>query len=99
MFLRFLVHNQPKKWLEMLPWVEFWHNSTFNVSIGMSGFLTLYGRDATSFTKFYKEEFNNLPSEEELSRRQKIIEIVKINMDRAKEYMKNRVDRGRTTLN
>lgn len=31
MFLRCLVYDQPKKWLQLLPWAELWHNSTFNV--------------------------------------------------------------------
>lgn len=43
-FLRCFVHNHPTKWSSFLPWAEFWYNTTFHSSTGMSPFEALYGR-------------------------------------------------------
>lgn len=42
-YLRCFVGPKPKHWLECLPWAEFWFNSNFNISIGMTPFKALYG--------------------------------------------------------
>lgn len=69
MFLRSMIHDQPRKWLELLPWAELWHNSTYNISIGMSPFLALYGKEASSFTKIQRGKSPNLQAKEELIKR------------------------------
>lgn len=81
MFLRRLVYDEQRKWLELIPWVELWHNSTFNISIGMSPFMALYGREASSFTNTIKDTSSNLKYEEEMLRRQEILELLKVNID------------------
>lgn len=44
-FLRCFVHNKPKQWSYLIPWAEFWYNTTHHSSIGMTPFKALYGRD------------------------------------------------------
>ena len=43
-YLRIFVHQWPKKWVEFLPWAEFWYNTTYHISTGMTPFQALYGR-------------------------------------------------------
>ncbi|CAA7054270.1 unnamed protein product [Microthlaspi erraticum] len=37
-FLRCFVHDRPKQWSYMIPWAEFWYNTTFHSSTRMSPF-------------------------------------------------------------
>lgn len=46
MYLRSIVHDNPKRWLHMVPWAELWYNSSHQSAIGMSPFKALYGREA-----------------------------------------------------
>jgi hypothetical protein len=45
MYLRCFTYENPKSWVKALPWAEFWYNSAFHTSIGMTPFKALYGRD------------------------------------------------------
>ncbi|MCH83554.1 hypothetical protein A2U01_0004380 [Trifolium medium] len=36
-------------------WAEFWFNSSFNVSIGISPFKAMYGREAPTVIKYAKD--------------------------------------------
>lgn len=44
-YLRGMVHNNPRKWVEGLLWVESWYNTTFHSSLGTSLFNAVYGRE------------------------------------------------------
>ena len=48
------VHQWPRKWLEFLPWAEYWYNTTYHRSTGMTPFQALYGRLLPTIP-FYKE--------------------------------------------
>lgn len=95
MFLRSLVHDQPKRSLDLLPWAELWHNTTYNVSIGMTPFFALYGKEASSFTEIQQGDSSNMMVEKEMLRRQGIINLIKVHLDRAKEKMKLQADQHR----
>lgn len=47
-YLRCFASQQPRKWSFYLPWAEFWYNTSYHVSIGMTPFLALYGRPPPS---------------------------------------------------
>lgn len=68
-FLRYLVHEQPKKWLELLPSAKLWYKSTFNVSIGMTPFMALYGKETNSFIEVVRGNSTNLEAKEEAIKR------------------------------
>jgi hypothetical protein len=42
--LRCLVHQQPRRWYSLLLWAEFWYNTAYHASTGMSPFQALYVR-------------------------------------------------------
>ena len=48
MYLRCFMFDHPKAWFEMLPWAQFWYNTSFHHNIGMSPFKAVYGRDPPS---------------------------------------------------
>lgn len=54
----------------------------------MTPFLALYGREASIFIELPREEDTNLSVAEEMDRRIEIVELIKINLEKAKEEMK-----------
>ena len=43
-YLQCFVHQWPTKWSLYLPWAEYWYNTTYHISTGMTPFQALYGR-------------------------------------------------------
>lgn len=44
-YLRCFITGVPKSWVKWIPWAEFWYNIAPHVTIKMSSFKALYGRD------------------------------------------------------
>ena len=51
-YLCCFVSQQPRKWSSFLPWAEFWYNTTYHSSIGMTHFQALYGRPPPSIPNY-----------------------------------------------
>lgn len=60
MYLRCLTSENPKSWFKALAWEEYWYNSSFHTSLGMTLFKALYGRDPPLLTR--SEYANNEPA-------------------------------------
>jgi len=41
-YLRCFIHQWPTQWCSYLPWVEYWYNTTYHNSTGMTPFQALY---------------------------------------------------------
>jgi hypothetical protein len=97
-FLRCFTVDQPKQWSKMLSWAEFWYNSSFQSSIGMTPFKAVYGRDAPALIK-YEVCHNDQPGLQELLlNRDKILEQLKQNLAKARANMKKYADKKRRPL-
>lgn len=44
-YLRCFVHQRPKQRSSLLPWAEYWYNTTYHASTGTTPFKAVYGRD------------------------------------------------------
>ncbi|CAL9217877.1 unnamed protein product [Arabidopsis halleri] len=44
-FLRCFVQHRPTQWSSLLPWAEFWYNTTYHSSTGTTPFQAIYGRE------------------------------------------------------
>ncbi|KAF2295858.1 hypothetical protein GH714_034617 [Hevea brasiliensis] len=51
-YLRCFTSQQPRKWSNFLSWAEYWYNTSFHISIGMTPFFTLYGRDPPMIPRY-----------------------------------------------
>jgi len=47
-YLRCMAGENPKEWSHWLSWAEYWFNTSFNRSAGMTPLKALYGRDPSS---------------------------------------------------
>lgn len=52
-YLQCLCHQQPRNWTSILPWAEFWYNTTYHSSIKMSPFQALYGRPPPTIPPYH----------------------------------------------
>lgn len=52
LYLYCFTFENPKSWFNLLPWAEFWYNSSYHNSIGMTPFKSVYGRDLPALVKY-----------------------------------------------
>lgn len=50
--MRCFVANVPTDWVAMLPWAEYWYNTFYQSSAGMTPFQALYGREPTTIARY-----------------------------------------------
>lgn len=51
-YLRCFVGDKPKKWVQWLPWSEYWYNTSFHTSTHTTPFKVVYGRDPPPLVRF-----------------------------------------------
>ncbi|KAL4384927.1 hypothetical protein GQ457_15G020150 [Hibiscus cannabinus] len=59
MYLRCYVVDYPKKWLQFLPWAEYWYNTSYQSFSQMTPFEVLYGRPPPSFSLYIHDSTGN----------------------------------------
>jgi len=52
MYLQCFSHDNPKNWLPMLSWAEYWNNTSIHNSICMSPFMALYDREPPVLARY-----------------------------------------------
>lgn len=52
-YMRATVHNNPRSWIDLLPWVEHWYNTSYYHSAGMSPFEIVYGQAPPNIKSVY----------------------------------------------
>lgn len=50
MYLRCLTFSNLNVWSKLLPWAQYWYNTTFHTSVSMTPLKALYGRDPPTLT-------------------------------------------------
>ncbi|CAJ2635782.1 unnamed protein product [Trifolium pratense] len=93
LFLRCFTFNNPKSWYKALAWSEFWYNTALHTSIGMTPFKALYGREPPTLTRYEAQDSDPPALQEELKERDRILQQLKSNLERAQQYMKKQADK------
>nr|KYP54676.1 Retrovirus-related Pol polyprotein from transposon 17.6 [Cajanus cajan] len=98
MYLRCFVFDNPKGWCSMLPWAQFWYNSSLHQSIRMSPFKALYGKDPPSVLRYETNVTDPVSVQELLRERDVLLQQLKSNLFKAQQYMKSQADKRRRDL-
>ncbi|KAH9647661.1 Wall-associated receptor kinase-like 22 [Citrus sinensis] len=94
-FLRCFVHQWPRKWHEYLPWAEFWYNTTYHVSTGMTPFQALYGREPATVPIYHVGTSPVHEVDKALLARDELLAKLKKNLAVAANRMKQVADKHR----
>ncbi|GAU11620.1 hypothetical protein TSUD_346120 [Trifolium subterraneum] len=98
LYLRCFSFNNPKAWSKMLSWSEFWYNTAFQTSIGMTPFKAVYGRDPPYLNRYVAQDSDPPTLRAELMERDTILQQLKNNLLKAQQYMKKQADKHRIEL-
>lgn len=94
-FFRCFVQHRPTQWSGLLPWAEYWYNTTYHSSTGMTLFEAQYGRQPLLMPRY--EIGSSLVNEvdEQLQDRDEVLSELKEHLQAANNRMKQTADRRR----
>ncbi|KAD6795019.1 hypothetical protein E3N88_05915 [Mikania micrantha] len=98
-YLRCFAVDKPKTWAQWLPWAEFWYNSTFHSSSGMSHFELVYGRKPPTIFHYGRGEIKVESVAQEFKDRDHALQLLKRNLATTQSAIKAAVDKHRRELN
>ena len=97
-YLRSFVHQWPRRWNDYLPWAEYWYNTTYHISTGMTPFQALYGRLLPPILP-YKDGLSPVHEvDQQLLNRDELLWQLKVNLERSVNRMKQMADRKRRDI-
>ncbi|GKC04118.1 transposon ty3-I gag-pol polyprotein [Tanacetum coccineum] len=94
-YLHCFVSQQPHKWSSYLPWAEFWYNTTYHSSIGMTPFQALYGRLPPSIPTYQIGASSVNEVDQAMITRDDVLKQLKDNLHVANNRMKQVADSKR----
>ncbi|RVW72135.1 hypothetical protein CK203_057978 [Vitis vinifera] len=97
-YLRCYAHHHPRKWSFFLPWAEFWYNTTYHASTGMTPFQALYGRLPPTIPNYLMGTTPVHAVDQNLTSRNAILRQLKTNLHAATNRMKQVVDSKRRNI-
>ena len=91
-YLRCFVHQWPHKWTSYLPWAEYWYNTTYHISAGITPFQALLPPSIPLYTEglLIVHEVN-----QQLFHHDALLKQLKTNLEVSVNRMKQMVDRKR----
>ncbi|PHT61120.1 hypothetical protein T459_35027 [Capsicum annuum] len=79
----------------MLPWAEFWYNTALHTSAGLTPFQALYGREPPNIARYILGSASDDLVEQYMLRRDEVLDLLKLNLSKAQDRMKEYADKGR----
>ncbi|KAL6518532.1 hypothetical protein OROGR_019034 [Orobanche gracilis] len=97
-YLRSFVADQPRLWLQFLPWAEWHYNTAWHSSINMTPFEAVYGRPPPSLCDYVQGTSPHATLDELLSSRTALLQQLKLHLAKAQLRIKNQADARRTDI-
>ncbi|KOM29510.1 hypothetical protein LR48_Vigan712s000600 [Vigna angularis] len=94
-YLRCFCSEQPKGWSTVIPWAEYWYNTSYQESAKCTPFETVYGRPPPSLHRFVPGETLVESVSQELQTRDEALRQLKFHLARAQELMVRQADKAR----
>ncbi|KAA0062047.1 Retrotransposable element Tf2 [Cucumis melo var. makuwa] len=97
-YLRCFCGERPKEWTNWLHWVEYWYNTTYNSSIGITPFQAVYGRLPPPLLYYGDVATLNSTLDQQLKDRDIALGTLKEHLRIAQEKMKKHADLRRRAV-
>ncbi|XP_038972753.1 uncharacterized protein LOC103696780 isoform X1 [Phoenix dactylifera] len=94
-YLRCLCNQFPKTWEQNLAWAEYWYNTTFHSTAGMTPFQALYGRAPPTIVRYMEGLTAVDEVDRTLANRDQLMKELKGNLEKAQGRMKQQADKNR----
>lgn len=95
-YLRCICHDLPQEWLKWLPLAEFWYNSTFHSVIQKTPYEVLYSQPPPVHRPYITVSTIVEAVDRSFKLREQAIVVLKFNLQRAQNRMKQLADRKRS---
>ena len=94
-YLRCFAGNTPKKWSRVLPWAEYWYNTTYHSATGTTPFKALYGRDPPTLLRWVDQSSKVQEVDQLIKERNQLLDELKEQLQKAQSRMKSQADKRR----
>ncbi|TYK28538.1 transposon Tf2-1 polyprotein isoform X1 [Cucumis melo var. makuwa] len=84
--------ERPKEWEKWIHWAEYWYNTTYQRSLGVSPFQAVYGRSPPALIYYGDRETPNSTLDEQLKERDITLAALKDHLRVAQKKMKSYAD-------
>jgi len=95
LYLRCFTFDAPREWSKMLSWAEYWYNTAYHISTGMTPFRIVYGREPSKILPYVPQADDPLSVQEQLFSRDYLLQKLKSNLQRAQQVQKKYADKKR----
>lgn len=95
-YLRCFAGDEPTHWTRFLALAEYWYNTSFHSAIGMTPFQALYGRPPPAISNLVPGHSKIVSLDELLTQKAQILQLLKINLNRARNRMVQQANLKRT---
>lgn len=91
-YLRAMVHQNQRGWVDILPWAELWYNSSYHHSLKTSPFQVVYGRDSPEIIDYRSGNSMVEAVDTILTKRKRMLAELRKNLLEAQARMKKYAD-------
>ena len=93
------VSGKHTQWVNWLPLVKWWYNTSFHTVAKMTPFIALYGYHSLSITSSLKETSKVQAVEDYIKHQQQVLKHLKDNLNLSQNRMKQQGDQHRSEIN
>lgn len=97
-YLQSFVHRWPRAWGKLLPWVEWSHNTSWNLGIGSTPYEVTFGRKPFNFLDYLAGSSNIAVVDDMLTNRDEVFHSIRKKLLKAQETKKRHADSKRREL-
>lgn len=95
---RCFTFNNPKSWVDLLPWAEFWYNMAIHTSAGLTPFKAVYGLKPPQLLPYFANERDPPAVSVLLQDRDCVLHQLKSNLLKGQARMKHLANKNRKDI-